>query len=174
MKSLGASLELGVQDGAAKAVRYLDNHFNLPHLLLLKVYNEIREISPAQNQSQVPRVAETLLCLVKSISALICEDKSPLPADVTQVIFQALHMYIEEKLKIMLSLQNLDGVSITFHISKTLKLPHQCFGPPGGTNGHCQCCCTRRREGAPWSGKTTTRPSLGTRSSPSRPAERMQ
>ena len=79
----------GAQDGAAKAVRYLNNRFNSPHLLLPKVYDEIRECPQAHNQSQVPRIAEKLLRHVESISALRGDDKSPLPADVTQTIFQA-------------------------------------------------------------------------------------
>ena len=36
----------GAQDGAAKAVLYLKYKFNSPHLLLPKVYNEIRETFP--------------------------------------------------------------------------------------------------------------------------------
>ena len=37
----------GAQDGAAKAVRWLNVKFKSPHLLLPRVYEEIREIFPA-------------------------------------------------------------------------------------------------------------------------------
>ena len=51
----------GAQDGAAKAVHYLNDRFNSPHLILPKVYDKIREWPQAHTQSQVPHIAEKLL-----------------------------------------------------------------------------------------------------------------
>ena len=114
----------GAQDGAAKAVRYLNDRFNSPHLGLPKIYDEIRECPQAHNKGQVLRIAEKLLRHVESISALRWGDKNPLPADVTQTIFQALNLSTEEKLRILPLLQNPDGVSIATmrdYISKHFK-----------------------------------------------------
>ena len=61
---------------------------------------------------------------IESISALRGGDENPLPADVTQTILQALNLSTEEKLRILLLLQNPDGVSIATmrdYISKHFK-----------------------------------------------------
>ena len=51
----------GAQDGPAKAVKWLNVKFNSPHMLLPRVYQEIRDIAPARTQHEAPRVAERLL-----------------------------------------------------------------------------------------------------------------
>ena len=91
----------GAQDGSAKAVQWLNMKFNSPHLLLPKVYQEIRDIIPARSQHEVPRVAERLLRKVESISALMNGDAKSLPADVTQVIFNALNLDMQEKKEVI-------------------------------------------------------------------------
>ena len=102
----------GAQDGAAKAIQYLSDHFSYPHLLIPEFYDEICECPQAHTHNQVPRIAEQLLCHVKSISALRGGDEKGLPADVTQTIFQALYLSTEEKLRILPLLQIPNGVSI--------------------------------------------------------------
>ena len=87
----------GAQDGPKKAVQWLQMKFNSPHLLLPRIYQEIKDIVPARSQTEVPRVAEKLLRKVESISALMSGDGDSLPADVTQVIFNALNLSLEEK-----------------------------------------------------------------------------
>ena len=65
-----------------------------------------------------------LLRHVESRSALRGGDENPLPAEVTQTIFQALNLSTEEKLRILLLLQNPDGVLIATmkdYISKHFK-----------------------------------------------------
>ena len=67
---------------------------------------EIREISLAQTQHQVPQVAERLLRKVEPYSALMDGDSNPLPADVTQVIFQVLNLSMTKKKEILYLLEN--------------------------------------------------------------------
>ena len=86
--------------------------FNSPHLLLPQIYQEIRDIVPACTQGDVPRFAERLLRKVESISALMDGDSNPLPADVTQVIFWALNLIMQEKEEILYLLDNERGVTI--------------------------------------------------------------
>ena len=102
----------GAQDGPAKAVKWLNVKFNSPHLLLPRVYQEIREIAPARTQNEVPQVAERLLRKVESISALMDGDSKSLPADVTQVIFQALNLSMQEKKEVLYLLEDDRGVTI--------------------------------------------------------------
>ena len=72
-----------------------------------------------------PRIAEKLLRHVESRSALRGGDENPLPADVTQTIFQALNLSTEKKLRILPLLQNPDGILIATmrdYISKHFKV----------------------------------------------------
>ena len=85
---------------------------NPPHLLLPRLYQEIRDIAPARTQNEVPRVAERLLRKVESISALMNGDSKSIPADVTHVIFQALNLSIQEKKEILYLLADERGVTI--------------------------------------------------------------
>ena len=84
-----------------------------PHLLLPKVYQEIKDLSPARSQADVPRVSEWLLPQFESISALHQGDGKSLPADVTQVIFNTLNLNLEEQKAVLLLLQDDRGVSIS-------------------------------------------------------------
>ena len=77
------------------------------------MYAEIKDISSALSKTEVPRVAERLLCLVESISALMNNDGNSLPADVTQVIFNALNLSLEEQKEVLPLLQDDRGVSIS-------------------------------------------------------------
>ena len=87
--------------------------FNSPHLLLPKVYQEIRDIIPARSHHEVPRVAERLLRKVESISALMNGVAKSLPADVTQVIFNALNQDMGEKKEVIPLLEDDRGVTIS-------------------------------------------------------------
>ena len=77
------------------------------------MYSEIKDISPAWSKTEVPRVAEYLLCLVESISALMNDDSNSLPDNVTQVIFNALNLNLEEQKAVLSLLQDDRGVSIS-------------------------------------------------------------
>ena len=101
------------QDGAREAIQYLNMKFNSPHLLPPKVYEEIKDLSPARSQANIPRVAEWLLRQVESISALQQGDGKSLPADVTQGIFNALNLNLEEKKAVLPLLQDNSGVTIS-------------------------------------------------------------
>ena len=87
--------------------------FNSPHLLLPKAYQEIRDIIPARSQHEVPLVAERLLRKVESISALMNGDAKSLPADVTQVIFNASNLNMQEKKEVIPLLEDDQGVTIS-------------------------------------------------------------
>ena len=125
----------GAQDGPKKAVQWLSMKFNFPHLLLPKVYQEIKDIIPARSQAEVPQIAEKLLRKVKLISALMNGDGDSLPADVTQVIFNALNLSLEEKKVVLPLLQDNRGVTIAVMLEyiadrfKTYEMIAAALGP---------------------------------------------
>ena len=63
-------------------------------------------------QNEVPRFAESLLRKVESISALMNDESKGLPADVTQVIFHALNLSMQEKKEVLYLLEDDRGVTI--------------------------------------------------------------
>ena len=94
------------------------------------------DVVPAQSHADVPKVAERLLRKVESISALMASDESPLPLDVTQVIFRALYLSTEAKKGVVYLLEDDTGVSITTmrkyiaQIFKTYEMMASALGPP--------------------------------------------
>ena len=91
----------GAERGAEKAVAWLNLKFNSPQLMIPKVYEEIKSISPARNASDVPKTAERVLRKIESLSALMNDDETSLPADIIQAIFRCLYLSTEEKKKIL-------------------------------------------------------------------------
>ena len=53
------------------------------------IYQELKDISPARNEGEVPCVAERVLRKIESLSALTKDDNSILPSDVVQAVFRA-------------------------------------------------------------------------------------
>ena len=51
----------GAERSAEKAVAWLNLKFNSPGLMIPKVYEEIKNLSPARNIADVPKTAERLL-----------------------------------------------------------------------------------------------------------------
>ena len=61
------------------------------------VYQELKDILPRRNESEVPRTAERVLWNVRSLSALMKKDNTSLPAEIIQALFKALYLSREEK-----------------------------------------------------------------------------
>ena len=119
----------GAQDGPRKAVQWLSMKFNSPHLLLPKVYQAIKDMTPARSQTEVPWVLERLLCQVESISALQQGDGKSLPADVTQFIFNALNLNIDEKKQVLPLLEDNRGVTISVMRACIAEMITSALGP---------------------------------------------
>ena len=61
------------------------------------IYQELKDISPARNEAEVPRVAKRVLRKIESLSALSKNNNSILPSNVVQAVFRALYLSREEK-----------------------------------------------------------------------------
>ena len=55
----------GAEKGAEKAIAWLELKYNEPQLMIPKIYEEIRNVIPARNVSEVPRKAEKILKKLK-------------------------------------------------------------------------------------------------------------
>ena len=77
----------GSENGAAKALQWLHLKYGMPHLQIPKVYEEIRNVSAARAQHDVPKTAEKLLRKVESLSLLMKSFQNTLPSDITNHIF---------------------------------------------------------------------------------------
>ena len=91
----------GAERGAEKTVSWLNLKFNSPHILMPKVYEEIKNLAPARSVTEVPRTAERVFQKIEALSVLMNSDETQLPADVTQAIFRSLFLSIEEKKQIL-------------------------------------------------------------------------
>ena len=87
----------GSENSAQKAADWLSLKFDSPQLMVPVIYQELKDISPARNEGEVPRVAERVLRKIESLSALTKDDNSSLPSDVVQAVFRALYLSREEK-----------------------------------------------------------------------------
>ena len=76
----------GAQNRPRKAVKWLSKKFKSPHLLLPKVYQEIKDIVPARSKTEVACVAESLLRQVESISALMNDNGNSFPKAVLPLL----------------------------------------------------------------------------------------
>ena len=103
----------GAEQGAKKAVSWLNLKFNSHQFMIPKVYQEIKDIFPARHASEVPRTAKQVLRKVESLLALMKCDETNLPADVTQAIFRCLYLLTEEKKHILHYLEADVGVTVT-------------------------------------------------------------
>ena len=65
------------------------------------VYQEVKDLSPARSEAEVPRVAERVLRKIESLSALTKDDNLVLPSDVVQAVFPALFLSREEKKEVL-------------------------------------------------------------------------
>ena len=86
----------GAENSAQKAAHCLSLKFDSPLLMIPVIYQEVKDISPARNETEVPRVAECVLRKVESLSGLTKEDNTILPSDVVQAVFRALYLSQEE------------------------------------------------------------------------------
>ena len=77
------------------------------------MYEEIKSIPPARSTSEVPRTAQQLLRKIESLSALMKDDETSLPADIIQAIFRCLYLSTEEKKQILHYLEADVKVSVT-------------------------------------------------------------
>ena len=87
----------GAENWAQKAAHCLSLKFDSPLLMIQVIYQEVKDISPARNETEVPRVAECVLRKVESLSGLTKDDNIILPSDVVQAVFQDLYLSREEK-----------------------------------------------------------------------------
>ena len=81
----------GSKNSAQKAADWLALKFDSPQLMVPVIYQELKDISPARNEAEVPRVAKRVLRKIESLSALSKNDNSILPSDVVQAVFCALY-----------------------------------------------------------------------------------
>ena len=65
--------------------------------MIPRVFEEIRNIPPARSVTEVPRTAERVLTKIESLSALMKNYESSLPADIIQAIFRYLYLSTEEE-----------------------------------------------------------------------------
>ena len=91
----------GAQDSAQKAKKLLLLKFNSPKIMIPLVYQEVKDLSPARSEAEVPRVAEQVLRKIESLSALTKDNNSVLPSDVVQAVFRALFLTREEKMEVL-------------------------------------------------------------------------
>ena len=87
----------GSENSAQKAADWLSLKFDSPELMVPVIYQELKDISPARNETKVPWVAECVLRKIESLSALTKYDNSILPSDVVQAVFRDLYLSQEEK-----------------------------------------------------------------------------
>ena len=60
----------GSENSAQKAADWLSLKFDSPQLMIPVIYKEIKNLSPARSEGEVPRVAEHVLRKIESLSAL--------------------------------------------------------------------------------------------------------
>ena len=89
----------GAQDSAQKAKKCQSLKYNSPKIMIPLVYQEVKDLTPARSEAEVPHVAERVLRKIESLSALTKDDNSVLPSDVVQAVFRALFLTREEKRK---------------------------------------------------------------------------
>ena len=65
------------------------------------VYQEVKDLSPARSEAEVPCVAERVLRKIESLSALTKDDNLVLPSNVVQAVFPALFLSREEKKEVL-------------------------------------------------------------------------
>ena len=87
----------GSENSAQKAADWLSLKFDSPQLIILVIYQELKDIAPARSEGEIPRVAERVLKKIEGLSALTKNDSSVLPSDVVQAVFRALFLSREEK-----------------------------------------------------------------------------
>ena len=96
----------GSKNSAQKAADWLALKFDSPQLMVPVIYQELKDISPARNKAEVPRVAKRVLRKIERLSALSKNDNSILPSNVVQAVFRALYLSREEKKVVLPYLSN--------------------------------------------------------------------
>ena len=91
----------GSEDSAQKAVAWLSLKFDSPQLMIPKIYQELKDISPARSVGEVPRTAERVLRKIESLSALTKDDESALPSNLVQAVFRALYLSRDEQKEVL-------------------------------------------------------------------------
>ena len=103
----------GSENSAQKAADWLSLKFDSPQLMVPVIYQELKDILPARNEGEVPRVAERVLRKIESLSALTKNYNSVLPSDVAQAVFRALYLSREEKKAVLPYLSRAATATIT-------------------------------------------------------------
>ena len=60
----------GAENSAQRAADWLSLKFDSPMLMIPVIYQEVKDISLARNEAEVPRVAERVLRKIQSLSVL--------------------------------------------------------------------------------------------------------
>ena len=76
----------GAKQAAQKAVKWLNLKFYSSQLMISVIYQEIKDISPARNEAEVPRTAEQVLWQGESLAALTKNGDTNLSSDIIQAI----------------------------------------------------------------------------------------
>ena len=82
----------GAEDSGQQAKNWLSLKFTSPQMMIPVVYQEVKDLSPARSEAEVPRVSECVLRKIESLSALTKDDNSILPSDVVQAVFRSLYL----------------------------------------------------------------------------------
>ena len=82
----------GAEDSGQQAKNWLSLKFKSPQMMIPVVYQEVKDLSPARSEAEVPRVSECVLRKIESLSALTKDDNSILPSDVVQAVFRSLYL----------------------------------------------------------------------------------
>ena len=91
----------GSENSAQKAADWLALKFDSPQLMIPACYTEIKAMSPARSEGEIPRVAELVLRKIETLSSLVGRegggDEYVLPSDVVQAVFRALYLSRDER-----------------------------------------------------------------------------
>ena len=100
----------GSENSAKKAADWLALKFDSPQFMIPACYTEIKSMTPARNEEEIPRVAELVLRKIETLSSLVGRegggDEYALPSDVVQAVFRALFLSREERKAVQLNLHD--------------------------------------------------------------------
>ena len=61
----------GSENSAQKAAQWLELKYNSPQFMIPTCYTEIKSMTPARNEAEIPRVAEMVLRKIETLSSLV-------------------------------------------------------------------------------------------------------
>ena len=107
----------GSENSARKAADWLALKFDSPQLMIPACYTEIKTMTPARNEGEIPRVAELVLRKIETLSSLVGRegggDEYALPTDVVQAVFKALYLSRDERKQVLPYLSRTATTTIT-------------------------------------------------------------